>query len=578
METKKDSAPQDNRLSGGAFAPPLSRTEDAHGTSRAPAPSESGYRRELGMNQIWQILNFASKAGFLVLLTPLMMSRWGPEGYGLFALASSLLVSMAILDGGVRALTRIRMASAWREGNEAEARKAYAEGLWTFVLVCLVAVVVAAVLASTGWVDSVLRLPSTSGGEAIAAPAVTVVSPATPEATTDEGPLPLPMEPSHPHGASGSCLSKVGHPESSGVLLISLVCTCVLMITLLGLEPLAARGKLSALKAANTWGALAAIPVCAALVLLGASIGLVVFAYATTLVIPNVVLAWQSGIFLLAPWRELPRFGPRVAFATLRDGFWYYMTTVSLVCKTHALTFLVSAMAGPAEAGLFYILLRLSEIVGNVGATASETSLAALASAENRVERHACFRQSLQYVMLFCGHGALVFVFLTGSLLSLWLPGSLHCPPGTGTALAAFGLAGAFSRVVINASMGLGFVSQASVAGIWEAVFGICCAVCGFRYFGLPGLFLGGAMGFVCLWSAAARVGEKCGDFTLWDCSEGLAELLTGFAAAGAILYASSLASSPLVWFAGLAACGGIVLFQIKRLHAHPSQSHSAHP
>ena len=49
------------------------------------------YRKELLKNQVWQVLNFGSKAGFRsILLTPLMISRWGAAGYGLFALASSL--------------------------------------------------------------------------------------------------------------------------------------------------------------------------------------------------------------------------------------------------------------------------------------------------------------------------------------------------------------------------------------------------------------------------------------------------------------------------------------------------------
>ena len=51
----------------------------------------SNYRWELLSNQIWQGLNFFSKAAFLALLTPLMLEAWGRDGYGMFALASSLL-------------------------------------------------------------------------------------------------------------------------------------------------------------------------------------------------------------------------------------------------------------------------------------------------------------------------------------------------------------------------------------------------------------------------------------------------------------------------------------------------------
>ena len=55
----------------------------AHAANKIPDTlSASGnptkaYRRELLQNQIWQVLNFGSKAGFLLLLTPLMISKWG---------------------------------------------------------------------------------------------------------------------------------------------------------------------------------------------------------------------------------------------------------------------------------------------------------------------------------------------------------------------------------------------------------------------------------------------------------------------------------------------------------------------
>ena len=462
--------------------------------------STRSYRRELLYNQFWQVLNFASKAGYLVLLTPLMLRTWGKEGYGLFALASSLLVSMALLDGGVRALTRIQMAEAWKNGDEATARRVYSEGILTFASVCLVAVVMSIALAATGWMTEILHLPS--GGAA--------------------------------------------------VLVMTVACTGVLMTTLLGLEPLAAKGNLSSLKAANTWGAVAAIPICGAMVLCGTSVGPVVFAYAFSMTVPNLVVAWRTGLFELAPWRGLAQFGPAVAWRTLRSGIWYYLTTVSLVGKTHALTFLVSAMAGPAEAGIFYILLRLSEIVGNVGATASETSLAALASAPDIAQRRDCFRQSWLHVALFCTHGALVFIFLTSQLLSLWLPQETIIPHAIGAALAAFGLTGAFSRVVINASMGLNLTRPASIAGVGEALVSIACAGIGFHIGGLPGLFLGGSLGVVCLLPISNKVSEQCAWRSVLDWLIALQPLSLGFLAAGGILYAASLSTNVFAWFGAL--------------------------
>jgi len=335
-----------------------------------------------------------------------------------------------------------------------------------------------------------------------------------------------------------------------------------------GLEPLAARGNLSELKAANTWGAVAAIPVCAALVFADAPVGIVVFAYAFSLTVPNIVVAWRTGLFAMAPWKGLAHFGPRVAWKTLHSGVWYYLTTVSLVGKTHALTFLVSAMAGPAEAGLFYVLLRFSEIVGNVGATASETSLAALSAAADTKERRDCFRQSWLHVVLFCTHGALVFVFLTRHLLALWLHGEGNVPHAIGITLAAFGLTGAFSRVVVNASMGLDLTRPAAIAGAWEALLGILLAGVGYHFAGLSGLFLGGSLGTFCLLPVTERISERCGWGSVWDWFVQVRRLLPGFLIAGGILYAASLSPNPFVWFGALAGCGGIALWQLKGLHA----------
>lgn len=461
-------------------------------------------------------MNFVSKAGFLILLTPLMISKWGAEGYGLFALASSLLVSMAILDGGVRALTRIQMAEAWKHGDEASEKRIYREGLMTFTLVCLLAIALSVMLAATGWMTSLLKLPG--GGD--------------------------------------------------WILVMTVVCTAVLMISLLGLEPLAARGNLSALKAANTWGAILAIPLCGVMVLSGAGIGSVVLAYATSLTIPNLFVAWKTGLFALAPWEGISQFTPRIAWNTLRAGVWYYLTTISLICKTHALTFLVSAMAGPAEAGLFYVLLRLSEIVGNVGATASETSLASLAAAADSEEKRESFRQSWLHVVLFCTHGSLVFIFLIQQLLSLWLRSEETIPKTIGIALASFGLAGAFSRVVVNASMGLDLTRNAAVAGLWEAGFSICCAATGFHLWGLQGLFLGGSLGILALLPVTTRISEQCGWNSLRDWFPLLQPLVPGFLVSGSILFLSSRIASPWAWFGALGASGMVALWQLRGIHS----------
>ena len=270
--------------------------------SAAAKGSHREYLSELLWNQIWQSANFVSKAVFLLLLTPLMLNRWGPDGFGLFGLSSSLLVSMALTDGGVRSLTRLRLTEAIRNADEVEFGRALAEGIFTFAAVLLLVVLAVIGLAASGWMQIAFQLPN--GG--------------------------------------------------SVVLVTTVILTGITMTTFLALEPLAARGKLSAVKAANTWGAVLALPVCGAAIWMKGSVLAVVVLYSLCMIIPNLVLIIKADIPSRLPsWREW-RFAPAVIFQTLRSGAWYYATTIALVIKTHALTFVVAALAGPAEAGMFY--------------------------------------------------------------------------------------------------------------------------------------------------------------------------------------------------------------------------------
>ena len=490
------------------------------GKSSNPDP----YRRELLWNQLWQALNFASKAAFLLLLTPMMISQWGSIGYGLFALASSLLVSMALLDGGIRSLTRIQMADAAKRGDSVALKRIYTQGLLTFAAVSLAAVVLSALLSLSGCLTAWFHLPK--GG--------------------------------------------------ASILVLTVFCTAILMTSILALEPLAAKGNLSTLKAANTCGALIAIPLCALLVFLGAGVGPVIGVYSASMTIPNLVVAYRNGLFALLPWHELERFHAGTALNTLRAGFWYYLTTVSLIGKSHALTFLVSAIAGPAEAGIFYILLRFSEIISNVASTSSETSLASLKAASNTEERRAFFMQSWQHVALFSIQGALVFLFLTKQLLAIWLHGEITAPSWIGLGLAVFGLSGAFSKVAINSSMGLDLIRYGATAGLGEALLGILCAYSGYHVGGLTGLLLGGSLGVVCLLPIMKMISRDCatilkGSLThLWILP--LKQLLPGFLISTLILWTSSQHGS-LGCLIGLSLTIGITLWDLRRLHSCKTQS-----
>ena len=467
------------------------------------------------MNQIWQSANFTSKALFLFALTPLMLAKWGAAQFGLFALSSSLLVSMALLDGGVRALTRIRMAEALKRGDEEGLRRAFGEGLVTFGSVAAVATGLAFAFAATGWLETWFRLA----------------------------------------------------PGGGLVLAVTVAMTGIMMTTFLLLEPLAAKGNLSALKAANTWGAIAAIPLCGIAVWLDASVLTVVVLYSVSVMLPNFIVAARQRLYALFPWRQRSVFHPLVVLETLRAGMWYYLTTVSLVVKTHALTFVVSAIAGPAEAGLFYILLRLTEIIGTVGATASETSLAALASAPDAAARAQRFRQSWLYVAVFCLHGALALSLLGEPLLRLWLPGDHQIVGGLGVSMAIFGLAGAASRVAVNASMGLGAVRIAAIGNLIEALGDVALAAVGYHLAGLPGLLVGGSVGLLAMAPVARRVALLCGQTFLEAYVQPLGVLVLGLAAAGVMQAGAAWTEQLALWIVAIGASGLVAVWQLRRIH-----------
>lgn len=473
------------------------------------------YRRELFLNQVWQSANFLSKAGFLLLLTPLMLSRWGAEGYGVFALASSLLVSMALLDGGVRALTRLRLAEALRSNHPTAFRQAYWAGLVTFGVVAAAAFGLVLLLNGMGVIESVLRLPSGSGW----------------------------------------------------VMVVTVGLTGCYMLTTLALEPLAARENLSLVKAANTVGALAALPLCGVAIWSGTSVLPTMVLFSLCSILPNIAVLLREDLRALRPPPGFRLFDPGMIVRTLREGIWFYLTTVALIVKGHALTFLVSALAGPDTAGFFYIFLRLTEIIGNVGATASDTSLASLALAQTPVQRADAFRQSWRYTGLFCLHGGLALAILSEPLLRIWMPDGSVIPAGVGPAMAIFGLAAAFSRVIVNASMGLNAVRLAARANLAEAGMAVLGAVVGYHLGGLPGVLLGGSVGIVFLCVPARHIAGLCKMSVTGMYGKSLRFLIPGLTICAVLQGAAWWMGGLVTYIVALGLSGLVALWQLRQIH-----------
>jgi O-antigen/teichoic acid export membrane protein len=475
------------------------------------------YSLELLRNQLWQTGNFFAKALFLAVLTPWMIRLWGIEKYGLFALSSSLFVSLALLDGGVRSLTRVRLAPLLAEGKTEDAMRTLIHGLLAFMIVCCLALLIALGLCANDFLSHILRLPA--GGQT--------------------------------------------------VLLISGVLTSFWMTSVLALELLAADGRLSDVKAANTQGILLALPACSLCLFLGAGPLITMEAMILCLIAPNLFLLFRNlpGGSVHLWTKSIPL---REALTTLVHGFPYYLTTIALIGKTHGLTFLISAMAGPAEAGIFYLLLRLSETLSNVASTSSETSVATLAFDPTRSQRILLFRQSWTWVLLFSLNGALALTLVGPTLWNWWLHSFSYLPHMVWPALALFGWMGGWSQMTTNSSMGLGLIQSAAAVCLAEAVLTIVLAYLGFLHGGFVGLFFGGAIAGLVTGFQSVRIAKSLQEpfLRLWVLP--LRKLIPGLLLSGVILLGAHKINNPWACILALLILGVLVLRQMKQLAKAP--------
>ncbi len=446
-----------------------------------------------------------------------MIRLWGTEQYGLFALSSSLFVSLALLDGGVRSLTRVRLAPLLAEGKTDEAIKILLQGLLAFAIVCCCALLLALGLCVNDFLSHVLHLP----------------------------------------------------PGGQTVLLVSGILTSLWMSSVLALELLAAEGRLSDVKAANTQGILLALPACSACLFFGSTPLITMVAMILCLIVPNLFLLFRNlpkeSVHL---WRKSVPF--RDALTTLVHGFPYYVTTIALIGKTHGLTFLISAIAGPAEAGVFYLLLRLSETLSNVASTSSETSVASLAFDTTPSQRILLFRQSWTWVLLFSLHGALALTLIGPTLWNWWLPSFSFLPPIVWPALALFGWMGGWSQMTTNSSMGLGLIQSAALVCLMEAVLTIVLAFVGFSHGGFAGLFLGGAIAGIVTGFQSVRIANTLHEPFLCLWLHPLNKLVPGLLLSGLILFGASRILNPWACIVALGIPAVLVLLQMKHLSKTP--------
>ena len=364
-------------------------------------------------NQLWEVGAFLAKAAFLFLLTPLMLRAWGTGGYGEWAVASSAMVFFSAGDLGVRLWLRVEASRAWAARDPVAF---YA--VWSRAVAC--GAVAAAVVVG----------------------ACVLV-------------------------ALGNGWSRWFHlrPEHEWLLPLTAAGAMATMLSGLLTEPLSAQGRLGDCKLAAAAGWVLALPAVWAGLACGADVLSAVALWLGSLLAPNLALFFVSDLW--KDTRALGRARPHWAAmrATFAAGSWFSATQIFWVLKTHGLTLVVAALAGPAAAGVFVVLLRLSEIIGTLGAASSDAAIAPLAQAGNAAHRAECFEQAYGYSLVFCAQGAVVVGLLAAEFLGVWLKPAPLLPPGTGLWVAAYGLAIAFNRVATGAAAGLGHPRLAALCG-----------------------------------------------------------------------------------------------------------------
>ena len=371
--------------------------------------------RQLLSNQLWESVGFVAKGAFLLGLTPAMVRQWGSQGYGEFALASSVFVLLSLTDLGIRARTRLSLCRAVGKPT-VEAAVAFSQGLLAFAWV-------GALTLGACFPLSRLGLESRLFG----------------------------ISPNHRYLIFGTATLSIE-----------------VMLSGLLLEPLVAAGRIGSLKCATALGWLTAIPLTGLVLLIHGSVFLAVASWLGSLLLANLFTFAKN----FSAYRGLSLLPQRLTgfIGTIRESFWFNLCNASWAAKTYGTTLLLSALYGPATAGFFFILLRLSEIISMLGAISCDVLLGELAQGSSLEARLRSFKSSYRYALLLCTHLALLVGFCTGDVYRIWVPSSPPLPFYAGAVVAMLGLASAINRKAVYAAMGLGAVRLAALCGLIESV------------------------------------------------------------------------------------------------------------
>jgi ADP-heptose:LPS heptosyltransferase/O-antigen/teichoic acid export membrane protein len=410
-----------------------------HSTAAPVIQKPDGHGRELFLNHIWESLNAAAKILFFAVLTPMMLSAWGKEQFGLFAVANACVALMAFLDLGLRTLTRLGLTNPTLP--ESAKVRLHALNVAAFSLAAGAGVAVVVLLAVAGVWHRWLHLP----------------------------------------------------PTGDVVIAVTAVLTAAMMWLQLLLERIAAAGRLSQIKAALFAGNLLAFALVFTLLHRGAALANVTTVYFAALAFPLLFLLPLAGLRAAEFLRVLFRLRPTEIFSTIKSGGFINLITASWIFQSYGLVLLISCFVGPAAAGTFFLFLKLSELLSVLGASASEPIIAALAGAATAQDRQRHFATGYKSAIALCLTGAVGYTFFCGDLFRIWLHRSLD-HSYTGLLIGLFGIAAGFTRMITTASLGVG-KPRAAALGLFAGAILVAGTIVAFRGNGGAELIL--AAGFI---------------------------------------------------------------------------------
>jgi hypothetical protein len=385
---------------------------------RVPRPASADadpHGRELLWNHIWESLNAGSKIVLFAIVTPMMLAAWGTAQFGVFAIANSCVSLMVFLDFGLRTLTRVGLSDP--NLSNADRLRLHAVHVAALAISLATGLVVILSLALTGSWHRWLHLPR-EGDFVIAA--------------------------------------------------VSGVAAATMLVQLL-LERIAAAGKLSVIKAAVFAGNVLGFAAVLTCLRFEIDLARTTVTYFVALAFPLLFLLPKGDLNLrgfLAAMRSLSAAELGAAF---KQGYWINTITGSWLLQSYGLIFVISALVSPAEAGRFFLYLKLSEFLSVLGASASEPTIAAIAGSATPEQQRARIRTGYSSAVALCLTGAAGYAFFSADLFRLWLGVSLPTP-STGLLLGLLGAMGAFGRMITAATLGLAQPRPAALSSLAGAI------------------------------------------------------------------------------------------------------------